>query len=104
MVNLQNPTSLDGLIKQAQSTGGPSVAGPVSSMFGSFSMATLFVGLVAGLVGTAYFIHGKRQGDFPWLFAGMALWVVPLFITSAVWLSISCGALVCAPIVISRYF
>ena len=72
-------------------------------MFGSFSMATIIIGLVAGLFGSAYFIYGKRQSNFTMLFTGLALWVVPFFVSSAVWLSISCGALIFAPLVISRY-
>ena len=96
-------TSLNGLINQVQAHGAPSVAGSASSLFGNFSMATLVIGIFAGLVGSAYFLYGKKRSEFPWLFAGLALWVVPLFITSAVWLSLSCGALICAPIVVTRY-
>ena len=95
--------SLNGLINQAQSGGGPSIMGSASSMFGNFTMTSLIIGIVAGLIGSGYFLYGKRQSEMPWLFAGLALWVVPLFITSALWLTLSCGALVCAPIVVTRY-
>lgn len=95
--------SLNGLINQVQSNGAPSIAGSASSMFGNFTMTTLVIGIFAGLVGSAYFLYGKKRSEFPWLFAGLALWVVPLFITSALWLSLSCGALICAPILVTRY-
>ena len=79
------------------------MTGPVSSLFGSFTAATIIIGLLAGLFGSAYFMYGKRQQNYPVLVAGVALWIVPFFITSALWLSISCGTLVFAPLVISRY-
>ncbi len=79
------------------------MTGPVSSLFGSFTTTTLIIGLLAGLFGSAYFMYGKRQQNYPVLLAGVALWIVPLFISSALWLSISCGTLVFAPLVISRY-
>jgi len=103
MVNLQNTTSLNGLINQAQAGAGSSAANPASSLLGNFSTATLIIGLFAGLVGSAYFLYGKRQENFPWLFAGMALWIVPFFISSAWWLGISCGTLAFAPFVFSKY-
>ena len=100
--NMERTTSLDGLIRQAQQ-GGPSASGPAASLLGNFSLSTIIIGIIAGIVGTYYFRHGKRQGDFSWVFAGMGLWIVPFFVTGVWWLSLSCGALVCAPIFISRY-
>lgn len=104
MINVQDTSGLNGLISQLQTTAAQSASSPASSLLGNFSMSTIIIGLIAGLVGSAYFIYGKRQGDYPLLFSGMALWFVPLFITSTLWLSISCGALVCAPFIMSRYF
>jgi hypothetical protein len=100
---LPSATSLNGLINQVQNAAAKPASGSPWSLFGSFSMASIMIGLVAGLFGSAYFIYGKRQSNFVMLFSGMALWVVPFFVTSAVWLSISCGALVFAPFVIGRY-
>ncbi len=103
MINLQNSTNLDGLINQLQTAAGNSTSGPASSLFGNFSMSSLVIGLFAGLVGSAYFLYGKRQGNLPLLFAGLALWVVPLFISSVLWLSLSCGALIIAPLLFVWY-
>lgn len=103
MKNLQNAVNLNGLLHQVQTAAGQPSAQSSASWFGSFSMATLVIGIFAGLCGSAYFIYGKRQGDFTMLFTGMALWVVPLFITSAIGLSLTCAALVVAPFVIGRF-
>ena len=103
MSALPNASGLDGLINQVQNAAGQSAGGAGGSLFGSFSTSTLLIGLFAGLVGSAYFLYGKRSGNFSWLAAGIALWVVPLFVTSTLWLSLSCGALACIPFVASRY-
>jgi hypothetical protein len=104
LVNLSNAADLNGLMSQIQTAATNSGSNPASALFGSFSMGSIVVGIVAGLFGSAYFLYGKRQGNFPMLFTGMALWVVPFFISSVLWLSLACGALAFAPFVIGRYF
>lgn len=104
MNSLPNAASLNKMIHQVQSGTAKSVSKPASfSLLGHFSAASLAIGIFAGLFGSAYFMYGKRQSNFSMLFTGMALWVVPFFITSALWLSLACGALVCAPFVVNRY-
>ena len=104
MVSLSNAAGFNGLMRQVQAETAKSAANPASSLFGHFSMGALVVGVVAGLFGSSYFLYGKRQGNSSMLFTGVALWVVPFFISSALWLSLACGALVFAPFVIGRYF
>ncbi len=60
----------------------------------------LFVGLVAGAFGMAYFVYGKRQTKFVPMIAGILLCVYPYFIDSLLWLCIVGGALLVAPFVI----
>lgn len=50
--------------------------------------AVLISGLLISLIGTALFIYGKKQMEFPPLIAGIALCIVPFFVVSvlALWL------------------
>lgn len=104
MINLANAANLNGLIQKVQKGTIPGASNPATSLFGHFSTATLVIGLLAGLVGSVYFLYGKRQSNFSMLFTGLALWVVPFFITSALWLTVACGALAVVPFVVGQYF
>ncbi len=105
MNSLPNAANLNSLMHQVQAAAAKSASGPgASSLFGNFSTASIVIGIIAGLFGSAYVLYGKRQGNFSMLFTGMALWVVPFFITSTLWLSIACGALAVAPFVVGGYF
>ncbi|MCS5693254.1 hypothetical protein NZK33_14860 [Cyanobium sp. FGCU-6] len=41
------------------------------------------VGLLYGLIGSAYLVYGKRQGDTWFIFVGFTLLIFPYFITNA---------------------
>lgn len=43
---------------------------------------SLLVSLLIGLVGSGFFIYGKRQGRFPHMLVGAALVVYPYFVSS----------------------
>ena len=43
---------------------------------------SLLASLLIGLVGTAFFMYGKRQGRFPHMLVGAALVVYPYFVSS----------------------
>lgn len=45
------------------------------------SASTLFVGILAGVLGLAYFIYGKRQERIGFLAAGIALCVYPYLVS-----------------------
>lgn len=65
------------------------------------STSSLLLSLLFGAVGTAYFIYGKRQESYVPLFAGLGLFVFPMFISN-VWLTLLVGGALCAaPFVIS---
>jgi hypothetical protein len=87
----------------------PGVAGSASpsqdlgSLLGSMSMTVIVVSLVAGLVGTCYFMYGKKNSNFTMLFSGVALCVVPYFIGNTILLIIACAAMAAAPFVIERF-
>ncbi len=65
-----------------------------------FDPSGLFVALVAGAFGMAYFVYGKRQTKFVPMIAGVLLCVYPYFFDSLLWLCIVGGALLVAPFVI----
>lgn len=72
---------------------GMPLALPAGMSFGAtFFWATLF-----GLVGTFYFLYGKKNEKYPFIFAGIVMGVYPLFATKT-WSVILVGlALMAAP-------
>ena len=63
----------------------------------NFSPAALFIGLIAGVVGTAYFVYGKKQTRLAPMLCGVLLCVYPWFVQSVLWLAIVGVALAAAP-------
>jgi hypothetical protein len=45
------------------------------------SASTLFVGILAGVIGLSYFIYGKRQERIAFLAAGVGLCVYPYLVS-----------------------
>ena len=62
-------------------------------------MNELFVGLIAGVFGMAYFVYGKRQAKFTPMISGVLLCVYPYFFDSLVWLCVIGAMLLAAPFV-----
>jgi uncharacterized membrane protein len=62
--------------------------------------AVLFINLLAGVIGAAYFIYGKKQARMVPMVAGVLLCVYPWFFDSVLWLVVIGLALVAAPFVI----
>jgi hypothetical protein len=63
-------------------------------------MSALIIGMIAGAIGTGYFIYGKRQQKFVPMMAGLMLGLYPFF-TSNPWLLALIGAvLMAAPFMI----
>ena len=60
-------------------------------------MEGLLVGMIAGVIGAAYFMYGKKQQKFAPMLAGVALCVYPYFIDSVPWLLVIGAALCAAP-------
>jgi len=66
------------------------------------SAATLFVGFLAGILGLAYFVYGKRQQRIGFLAAGVGLCLYPYLVSGLV-LQIVIGlGLLAAPFLIDQ--
>lgn len=63
-------------------------------------MSGLFIGVVAGAFGMAYFVYGKRQSRIVPMISGGLLCVYPYFTDSVVWLCVIGVLLLVAPFVI----
>ncbi len=64
------------------------------------SATSLFFGIMAGAVGMAYFIYGKRQARAVPMVAGIVLCIYPYFTDSLLWLAVIGLALAAAPFLI----
>jgi hypothetical protein len=63
-------------------------------------MGSLFIGVIAGAVGTGYFIYGKKQSKPVPMVAGALLCIYPYFSDSLAWLCVVGALLLVAPFVI----
>jgi hypothetical protein len=57
----------------------------------------LFVSLIAGTLGTGYFVYGRRQAEAVPMLAGAGLCIVPFFIGNLLLLIVVSAALLAAP-------
>lgn len=69
-------------------------------LFGGMSPTGIALSLLAGLIGSAYFIYGKKSCNFKMLGFGVALCVVPYFIANTIILVVACIAMVAGPFVL----
>jgi len=60
--------------------------------------ASLFVGLLVSLVGTAYMVYGRKQGHPIALLCGLGLMLVPWFIPNPCALLVICAVLMAIPL------
>lgn len=60
-------------------------------------MSALFIGLIAGIIGLAYFAYGKRQQKFSAMLSGVLLGLFPMFTDNPWILAIVGVALLAAP-------
>jgi len=75
----------------------------VGSLLGSMSMTNIVISVVAGLIGSGFFMYGKKRQNFRVLGFGIALCVVPYFISNTSLLVVACIAMTAAPFVMERY-
>ncbi len=61
------------------------------------STSVILWSTIYGSIGVGFFIYGKRQGDFPTLFAGIGLMVVSFLITDVYLLALISIALMGFP-------
>ena len=63
-------------------------------------MGNLFFGVVAGAIGVAYLVYGRRQRKLVPVIAGVLLCVYPYFVEGWLWLGVVGALLVAAPFVV----
>jgi hypothetical protein len=85
---------------QTGAAGSTATALNVGSLLGNLSMTTIFVSLVAGLIGSGYFMYGKKTHNLKMLCSGMALCLVPYFIGNTILLIVACVAMTAMPFVL----
>ena len=61
----------------------------------------LILGLIFGIIGSAYFVYGRKQQHTSALFAGIALMIFPMLVSQEVWLIIGGLAFTVLPFVVS---
>nr|WP_297446704.1 hypothetical protein [Acidiferrobacter sp.] len=64
-------------------------------------MMDLILGLIFGIIGSAYFVYGRKQQHATALFAGVALMIFPMLVSEEVWLIIGGLAFTVLPFVVS---
>lgn len=64
-------------------------------------MNTLIASIFLGIIGSGYFLYGKKAHNPVPLVAGVLLCVFPYFIDSFLWTMVIGGALLAAPFVIT---
>ena len=63
-------------------------------------MGNLFFGIVAGAIGAAYIVYGRRQTKLVPVIAGVLLCIYPYFVESWLWLGVVGAVFLVAPFVI----
>ncbi len=63
-------------------------------------VTNIWFGIVAGAIGMAYIVYGRRQVRFVPAIAGILLCAYPYFVDSVLWLWVIGALLVAAPFVI----
>jgi len=63
-------------------------------------MSTLFIGIFAGIIGTAYFVYGRKTTKPVPMLAGALLCIYPYFSDNWIWLCAVGLLLVAAPFVV----
>jgi hypothetical protein len=61
----------------------------------------LLLSMVYSTVGLGMFMYGKKAVRFVPLIAGIALMVIPYFVDSLLWMSLTCIVLMASPFLLS---
>ena len=61
----------------------------------------LILGLIFGIIGSAYFVYGRKQQHASAFFAGIALMIFPMLVSQEVWLIIGGLGFTVLPFVVS---
>jgi hypothetical protein len=65
-----------------------------------YIVSALFIGMIAGVIGTAYFVYGKRQQKFVPMMTGLMLGIYPFFTDNPLLLVLIGAALMAAPFMV----
>jgi hypothetical protein len=63
----------------------------------------LFVGMIAGAFGAAYFVYGKRQHKFAPMICGVLLCVYPYATDNLIWLCVIGAVLLAVPFFVTNF-
>ncbi|MDA8429112.1 MAG: hypothetical protein M0T70_07635 [Geobacteraceae bacterium] len=85
---------------QSGAAGSDPTALGLGSLLGNMSMTVICVNILAGLIGSAYFMYGKKNCNIKVVCWGVALCVVPYFIGNTILLIVACVAMAAAPFVV----
>lgn len=85
---------------QSGTAGSDSATLGLGALLGNMSMTVICVNLLAGLIGSAYFMYGRKNCNIKAVCWGVALCVVPYFIGNTLLLIVACVAMAAAPFVI----
>ena len=91
------------MLQQAQTGTGDPTGDLVGSLLGGMSTAVIVINVVAGIVGTFYFMYGRKRSNLPMVISGIILCVVPYFISNVYGLTLFCLASAAAPFLLERY-
>jgi len=97
---------MDAVTKQLQQSpgvGGQSGSTGLGSLMGSMSTTVIVINIVAGIIGTFYFMYGRRKSNILMIICGILLCVVPIFIANVYGLTFCCLLLFAAPFLAERY-
>jgi len=64
-------------------------------------MNTIIAGIFFGIIGSGYFLYGRKAQQPVALVSGLLLCVFPYFVDGFIWTMVVGGALLAAPFVIS---
>jgi len=60
-----------------------------------FSLSSMIIYSFIGLIGTGYFMYGKRAGNFSALLSGLLMMIYPLFVSN-IWIGVIIFIALCA--------
>jgi hypothetical protein len=63
----------------------------------------LLLSMIYSTVGLGMFIYGKKAVRMVPLIAGLALMIIPFFLTNLLWMTIASAALMASPFVFGKY-
>lgn len=61
----------------------------------NFSLSSMIIYSFIGLIGTGYFMYGKRAENFSALLSGLLMMIYPLFVSN-IWIGIIIFIVLCA--------